>query len=82
MLSKMDWDVLAVPVFTIASESAFNIGWHILDPFQSSLSPNMVQALVCTRNWLQALVLISLRKVMDEVVALKEVYDWGKILNF
>ena len=42
----------------------------------------MVQALVCTRNWLQALVLISLRKVMDEVVALKEEYDWGKILNF
>ena len=33
MLSKMDWDVLAVPVFTIASESAFNIGWRILDPF-------------------------------------------------
>ena len=78
----MDWDLLAVLVSTIASESAFNIGWHILDPFQSSLSPNMVQALVCTRNWLQALVLISLRKVMDEVVALKEVYDWGKILNF
>ena len=78
----MDWDLLAVLVSTIASESAFNIGWHILDPFQSSLSPNMVQALVCTRNWLQALVLISLRKVMDEVVALKEEYDWGKILNF
>ena len=82
MLSKMDWDVLAVPVSTIASKSAFNIGWRILDPFQSSLSPNMVQALVCTRNWLQALVLISLRKVMDEVVALKEEYDWGKILKF
>ena len=78
----MDWDLLAVLVSTIASESAFNIGWHILDPFQSSLSPNMVQALVCTRNWLQALVLISLRKVMDEVVALKEEYDWGKILKF
>ena len=33
VLSKMARDVLAVPVSTIASESAFSIGRRILDPF-------------------------------------------------
>ena len=42
VLSKMVWDVLAVPVCTVASKSAFSTGGRILDPFRSSLSSNMV----------------------------------------
>ena len=34
MLSKMARDVLAVPVFTVAFESAFSTGGSILDPFK------------------------------------------------
>ena len=50
VLSKLARDVLAVPVSTVASESAFSTGGHILDPFQSSLSPLMVQNFfLCTR---------------------------------
>ena len=34
VLSKMARDVLAVPVFTVAFESAFSTGGSILDPFK------------------------------------------------
>ncbi|KAL5818437.1 hypothetical protein ACOSQ4_022279 [Xanthoceras sorbifolium] len=47
-------DVLAMPIFTIASESAFSNGGRDLDPFRSSLNPKMVECLICTENWLQA----------------------------
>ena len=65
-------DVLGIPVSKIASESAFSTGGRILDPFQSSLSPLMVQNLVCAQNWLQAHVLISFRKSKDEMEALED----------
>ena len=50
VLSKMAKDVLAIPVSTIASESAYSTRWRILDPFRSSLSPLMVQNLVYAQN--------------------------------
>ncbi|KAK1379810.1 hypothetical protein POM88_026554 [Heracleum sosnowskyi] len=40
-------------VSTVASESAFSTSGHILDPFRSSLSPKLVEALVCTQSWLK-----------------------------
>lgn len=43
-------DVLAFPVSTVASESAFNTGGRILDPFRSSLSSKMVEMLICEQN--------------------------------
>ena len=68
VLSQVARDVLAMPVSTMASESAFSTGGRILDPFRSSLSPMMVEVLVCTQNWLQSTVPISLRKAMDDVL--------------
>ena len=83
MLSKMARDVLAIPIFTIASKSTFSIGRRILDPFQSSLSPLMIQNLVCAQSWLQAHVPISFCKSKDEVKALEdEFYDLGNMFNF
>jgi hypothetical protein len=41
-------DVLAIPNSTVASESDFSTGGRILDDFRSSLTPFMVEALVCT----------------------------------
>uniref|UniRef100_A0A2N9ET01 BED-type domain-containing protein n=1 Tax=Fagus sylvatica TaxID=28930 RepID=A0A2N9ET01_FAGSY len=77
VLSKMAQDVLAVPVSTVAFESAFSTGGHILEPFRSSLSPDMVQVLVCSQNWLKSSVPISLRNAMDEVELLQEEYDFA-----
>ena len=67
--------MLAVPVSTVASESAFSTGGHILDPFRSSLGPEMIQSLICTQNWLQYSVQISLRQAMDDVELFE---DYGK----
>lgn len=35
---------------TVASESTFSLGGRILDPFHSSLSPQIVEALLCTKD--------------------------------
>ncbi|XP_019179871.1 PREDICTED: zinc finger BED domain-containing protein RICESLEEPER 1-like isoform X2 [Ipomoea nil] len=53
ILSKIARDVLAIPISTVASESAFSTSGRILDPFRSSLTPKIVEALVCTQDWLR-----------------------------
>ena len=83
MLSKMARDVLAIPVSTIAFELAFSTRGRILDPFQSSLSPLMVQNFVCAQNWLQAHVPIFFHKSKDKMEALEdEFHDLGNMFNF
>ncbi|CAA0821513.1 Zinc finger BED domain-containing protein DAYSLEEPER [Striga hermonthica] len=52
-LSKVAKDVLAFPSLTIASENAFSLGGRIVDPFRASLTSRMVEALVCTNDWLR-----------------------------
>ena len=54
ILEKIARDVVAVPVSTGAFESAFSTGRHIIDEYRSSLTPAMVEALICTENWLQS----------------------------
>ncbi|KAG5549420.1 hypothetical protein RHGRI_014684 [Rhododendron griersonianum] len=83
ILSQLARDVLAMPVSTVASESAFSTGGRVLDPFRSSLSPSMVETLVCTQNWLLSTVPISLRQAMDKVEDLeRELVIWlsGKLV--
>jgi hypothetical protein len=48
ILAEIARDILAIPISTVASESAFSNGGRILDPFRSSLSPMTVDALICT----------------------------------
>ncbi|KAK1377927.1 hypothetical protein POM88_024671 [Heracleum sosnowskyi] len=52
-LSMIAKDILVIPVSTVASESAFSTSGRILDPFRSSLSPKMLEALVCTQSSLK-----------------------------
>uniref|UniRef100_A0A803NEX3 Zinc finger BED domain-containing protein RICESLEEPER 2-like n=1 Tax=Chenopodium quinoa TaxID=63459 RepID=A0A803NEX3_CHEQI len=54
ILNRMACDILAIPLSTVASESAFSTGGCTLDLFRSSLTPKMVQALLCTQDWLRA----------------------------
>ncbi|GFZ03596.1 hypothetical protein Acr_16g0002200 [Actinidia rufa] len=72
ILAQIARDALTLPVSTVAFESAFSTGGRILDPFCSSLSPSMVETLICTQNWLLSTVPINLRHAMDKVEDLKQ----------
>jgi len=45
-------DFLAIPLSTVSSESAFSLGGRILGDHRSSLAPEMLEALVCGKDWL------------------------------
>ncbi|CAL9014287.1 unnamed protein product [Prunus brigantina] len=53
ILSQVAKDIFAIPSSTVASENAFSLGKRTVDPFRSSLHPKMVEALVCTSDWLR-----------------------------
>ncbi|KAJ0904712.1 putative HAT dimerization domain, ribonuclease H-like superfamily [Helianthus annuus] len=77
ILAKVARDVLAVPVSTVVSESAFSTGGRILDPFRSSLSPKTLQALVFTQNWIWAdfkkQVSVEYKDMLKEIEEIKEI---------
>ncbi|CAA0841362.1 Zinc finger BED domain-containing protein DAYSLEEPER [Striga hermonthica] len=52
-LSRMARDVLAIPASTVASESAFSTGGRVVDHFRSSLTPKLIEALICTQDWIR-----------------------------
>ncbi|KAG2702548.1 hypothetical protein I3760_06G095200 [Carya illinoinensis] len=45
-------DILSILVSTVASESTFSVGERIIDQFKSALKSDILEALVCTKNWL------------------------------
>ncbi|XP_050882986.1 zinc finger BED domain-containing protein RICESLEEPER 2-like [Lathyrus oleraceus] len=53
ILSTMAKDILATPVSTVASESAFSTGGRVIETYKSSLTAEMAEALICTQNWLR-----------------------------
>uniref|UniRef100_A0A2N9G4S1 HAT C-terminal dimerisation domain-containing protein n=1 Tax=Fagus sylvatica TaxID=28930 RepID=A0A2N9G4S1_FAGSY len=73
ILSHAARDVMAVPVSTVASESAFSTGGRVFDSFRSSLSPLTVETLICCQNWLRSTSSpVKLREAMDEVQSIDE----------
>lgn len=60
--------MLAIPVSTVASRSAFSTGGRVLDPFQSPLSPKTIEAFIWAQNWLR-----SSQSPIDIGEAMKEV---------
>jgi hypothetical protein len=53
VLSIMAREVLSIPVTSVASESSFSTAGRVLDPFRSSLTPTVVESLVCAQDWLR-----------------------------
>ncbi|GAU39450.1 hypothetical protein TSUD_290160 [Trifolium subterraneum] len=44
---------LAIPATTVASESAFSTSGRVVSDYRTCLTPKMVEALVCTQDWLK-----------------------------
>ncbi|KAL7175478.1 hypothetical protein ACSBR2_029137 [Camellia fascicularis] len=81
VLSLIAQDVLAMPISTVASESAFSTGGRILDPFRSSYAPKTVEVLVSTQNWHRCNILTCLRQAMEDVEEFEQQYDSCTIYN-
>jgi hypothetical protein len=54
IVARMAKDVLAIPATTVASKSAFSLGGRIAHKYRSRLDPQVVEALVCTKDWISA----------------------------
>ncbi|KAL7082188.1 hypothetical protein ACP275_14G084000 [Erythranthe tilingii] len=67
-------DVLAIPVSTVASESAFSTSGRLLSPHRSRLHSKTVEALMCSQNWLWAQTKGSSSQIVLEK-AMQNVFD-------
>jgi hypothetical protein len=53
-LSRIARDLFAVPALSVPSESAFSMARRTINDFRSSLTPETVEALICTQDWYRA----------------------------
>ncbi|KAM0904319.1 hypothetical protein ACQ4PT_018041 [Festuca glaucescens] len=49
--ARMARDILAVPMSSVASESAFSLSKKVITPNRSSLKPKTVETLMCLQDW-------------------------------
>ncbi|KZV16969.1 hypothetical protein F511_30599 [Dorcoceras hygrometricum] len=76
IMSKVAKDVLAILVFTVASEQYFGTSGRILNEFRSSLKPKTVEMLVCAQNWFPSTPkAIDIREMMDDVEKYEEIIN-------
>lgn len=54
LLSTIARDILAIPVSTVAFESAFSTCGRVVSPHRNRLHSQTVEALMCTQSWLNA----------------------------
>ncbi|GAB2296112.1 hypothetical protein Dimus_038403 [Dionaea muscipula] len=59
-------DVLAVPVSTVASESAFSTSGRVLNERRNRLTSKTLEALMCNQSWLTALGREEIPTIDDE----------------
>ncbi|XP_023752092.2 zinc finger BED domain-containing protein RICESLEEPER 3-like [Lactuca sativa] len=51
-LQRIAKDILAIPISTVASESAFSTGGRLVSPHRSRLHAKTLEALMCAQSWL------------------------------
>ena len=45
-------DILSILISTVASKSTFSVGGRVNDQFRSALKPDVVETLICSKDWL------------------------------
>lgn len=65
----MAHDLLVIPISIVASESVFSASERTLDDFRSSLTPTMVERLICANDWIRSEV-ISVEENTKEIAKL------------
>ncbi|KAJ9567361.1 hypothetical protein OSB04_003327 [Centaurea solstitialis] len=56
-------DILAIQISTVASESALSTSGRVLDPYRTNLSSPIVEALICTQDWVKK----SRKPIIDDI---------------
>ncbi|CAI9277978.1 unnamed protein product [Lactuca saligna] len=51
-LAKLAMNILCVSVSTVAFESTFSLGGRVLNEYQSSMKRDIVEPVICSRDWL------------------------------
>ena len=72
VLAHLARDVLAIPISTVASESAFSTSGRILDDFRTSLTPFMLEALICSQDWLRRGTPIDIQENIEELTIMEK----------
>ncbi|RZC89180.1 hypothetical protein C5167_030878 [Papaver somniferum] len=84
ILSYMARDILAMPVSSVASESAFSTGKRVLTPWRASMSTRTVEALLCTQSFLQKPIALDLLcdyipdDAVEDEAGKKPVPEWNR----
>jgi hypothetical protein len=52
-LRRIARDIYAIPVTTVASESAFSTSGRVLSEHRSRLTSKMLEALMCSQDWIR-----------------------------
>ncbi|KAL2929195.1 Zinc finger BED domain-containing protein RICESLEEPER 1 [Bienertia sinuspersici] len=77
VLSKMAKDILAIPIFSVDAENAFDVGDRILGANHNRLHPTMVETLMCTRSWVryQKRLKLAASSAASNIYTLGTIYD-------
>ena len=78
ILSRLARNLLVIPITSVASKSAFSAGGRTLDDFRTSLTPRMVERLVCANDWIHRGNYVSVEEDTQQMALLEE----GNIVNY
>uniref|UniRef100_A0A7N2M6I6 HAT C-terminal dimerisation domain-containing protein n=1 Tax=Quercus lobata TaxID=97700 RepID=A0A7N2M6I6_QUELO len=65
--------MLSILISTFTSKFVFSVGERVIDQFRSTPNPDVIESLVCTKDWLygdKELVLLQLDDLTEDIVNL------------